>query len=500
MSTMIAPYQQTLKLVGDGPQPDKTAPSAQTPYIELPTYGVAPPDRKWLLDAIIAQLDAGQFQSAGPLADAMLRDGRIMAAFEQRNSAVFGKPVEIEPADDSAEAERARDEIAVLWDEMFPRSTMEELSQYGVLMGVGIAEKEWDTSVRPWKLKLRKAWHPRYYQWRWDLQCYTLITLDRGLICIPQSSTQWITYTPYGYQRGYLHGRIRALVDPWMGRGWDHDDWSHYNEIHGHPIRKAIVPQQATPAQEREFVRSIANMGSNTTVKTRQDKDGNKYDLELVEAMGDSWKSFEAKLALSKAEISEVLLGQSQSTDGQGGLGAQEKPGEGVRADISASDSAKICEAIRSQALREFCFYNYGNADLAPRPRYATEPPEDTAKATAADKNVADTLVSFKNADAPIDVRAYLEQRGYPLITPEQEAQMKAERKAEEAEQAALEMAQSTADRNWVEAGMMMPEEAVKRRFKGAGALGIDTESRERIVVAESAPKSKRARKPKDTP
>lgn len=495
---MIATYQQTLKLVGDANKPDVTPPTAQTPYIELPTYGMAPPDRKWLIDAIVAQLDAGQFQSAGPLADAMLRDGRITSAFEQRHAAVFGAPLEIEPADESEQAVSIRDEIQNAWAQMFPRSTLEELSQYAIMVGVGIAEKQWDTSVTPWKLKLKKVWHPRYYQWRWDLQCYTLITQDRGMIQIPSSSTQWLTYAPYGYERAYLHGRMRALVDPWLGRGWDHDDWSHYNEIHGHPIRKAIVPQQATPAQEKEYVNSIGKLGSNTTVKCRQDKNGNKYDLELVEAKGDSWKSFLAKLNLSKAEISEVLLGQSQSTDGQAGLGAQEKPGEGVRSDISSTDSYKLCEALLTQCLREYCLFNYGNADLAPIPRYVTEPPEDSSKEAARDKSVADALVAFNAAKAPVNVRMYLEERGYPLLTPEEEAAINAERKEEEAEQAALEMAQSTADRNYVEAGVLMPEEVIARRFKGKRAEGVDVELRTRMVEAEaSALKAKRQRKPK---
>jgi phage gp29-like protein len=382
------------------PAPDQQAgeasPNTTAPYLELPVYGAPPPDRKWQIDQIINELNVGQFSRAGLLGDSIMRDGRIMGAIEQRNAGLFGAPLEIEAADDSAQAGRVRDEIEENWEYMFPQDALEEMQTYAILQGIAIVEKVWDFSTRPWTFKIQ-PYHPQYYLWRWDQRAYNLLTLDRSLIVVPQKSTQFISYTPYGYRRAFLRGRLRSLVDPWMMRNWDKNDWAHWCEIHGKPIRKAIVPQLAVPAQEKEFVRAVANLGNNTTVKVRQDKDGNKYDVELLEAMSMGWKGFEAMIAWCDKEISNVLLGQSASTDGQGGLGAQEKPGDSVRCDIKASDSKKLCMTLREQALKDYCLWNYGNADLAPRVKYDVDPAEDQtavaqmhANQASADKTYVD--------------------------------------------------------------------------------------------------------------
>ena len=136
---------------------DTTPPNLLMPTVELPVYGVRPADRKWWIDSLISQLDNGQFQNAGRLGDGIKRDARIMAALEQRNSGLFSAPLELLPSrvglkpddKDSQQAIDVRDEIMAGWDRMFLRCELEELNQYGIIQGIGIAEKIWDTTKRP---------------------------------------------------------------------------------------------------------------------------------------------------------------------------------------------------------------------------------------------------------------------------------------------------------------------------------------------------------------
>jgi hypothetical protein len=430
-----------LDVSGTGVAPDDDSPpTSLVPTVELPVYGVRPVDRKWWIDQFMAEMDMGQFSNAGRLGDAMRRDGRYVGALEQRMAGLFGAPLELTPSrfglgeedDDNPKAVEIRDEIKQNWEKMFPRTELEELHFYGIMQGIGIAEKIWDTSTKPWTFKIKPR-HPQFYLWLWQTGNYHLITLNRTLVRVPERSTQFINYTPYGYNRAFLNGRIRSLVDAWMIRGWGKSDWPHYNEMYGKMIKKAIVPQQADAKQEKEFVAAISKMSNNTTIKVRQDADGNKYDVELLEAKSTGWKTFPELMAWADSEISNVLLGQSMSTDGVGGLGAQEKPGEAVRSDIKAADNAKLCEALYTQALREYCEFNYGNADLAPRPNYQVEPEEDESKAAATDLATGQALVAFQTSTAPINVRAYLEERGYPLLSEEEESAMKQEAADKEA-------------------------------------------------------------------
>ncbi len=140
-------------------------------------------------------------------------------------------------------------------------------------------------------------------------------------------------------------------------------------------------------------------------------------------------------MAWCDGEIAQALLGQTASMDSQGGLNSQENPGLGVRSDIAAADDAKLCETLYTQALREYCEYAYGDPDLAPRPKYQTQPPEDELKARQGDFAVSQALVNFATAKAPINVRQYLEELAYPLLTVEEEAKLKADAQAQEQEQ-----------------------------------------------------------------
>lgn len=450
-TTLVRSADSIIGAVNDGemgvtPPDDTTPPNQLLPTVELPVVGVRPPDRKWLLDNLISQLNNGQFQLSGLLGDGMKRDGRIVGAWEQRNAGLLGAPLELTPSQLDApkgpdgkpekgkysdQATAIRDEIEQQWEKMFPRAELEKMNDIGAMQGICIAEKLWNTSEKPWTFTIDVR-HPQFYLWLWNTGCYHLITYNRSLIRVPRRGAQFIVHTPYGYKNAFLDGRIRALVDPWMMSQWTQTDWARWCEVHGKPLLKAIVPMSATPAEEKEYVSRASKMNAETVIKVKQDKEGNRFDLELLEAASMGWKGFEAMLAWADRRKSEVICGQAASMDGQGGLNSQENPGSGVRDDIKAADNTKLCETLYTQALREYCEYNYGNPDLAPRPCYQVAPPDDEAEIAATDQKISQALVYFDQAKAPINVRKFLEERGYPLLTEEEEQAMKEEAEAKE--------------------------------------------------------------------
>ncbi len=195
MATIIHTADSSFGLVGQGmgvPVDDETPPNLIVPTVELPIVGVRPPDRKWWLDQFIAELNQGQFSNSGRLGDGIKRDARILGALEQRNAGLFGAPLELTPStfgevklpngktEPSELARKICDEIKAGWEKMFPRCELEKLNQYGVLQGIGIAEKLWDTSVKPWTFTIDVR-HPQFYLWLWNTGCYHLITPRRAV-------------------------------------------------------------------------------------------------------------------------------------------------------------------------------------------------------------------------------------------------------------------------------------------------------------------------------
>lgn len=381
MTKLLTPYGD----LGDDVDPE-LSPKRIIPAQELPVYGVKPADRKWMNDRILSELDNGQFLNSGIQGDAILRNARIRGAYEQRMAGVFAAPLEISaPEDGDDSTQKIADDVKKRWPQMFPRSALEELHRYGITQGIGIAEKVWDTTKKPWTFTL-KVYSPRYYLWVWSAQSYYLTTFN-GFIRIPKKSTQWVVYTPYGYERAYLFGNIRSLLDPYMFMSWNATDWANYNEVYGRPIRQAIVPQSANPGEEKKFVKDVSTMGAGSVVKSKQDKDGNAFKLELLEAKSMGWKTFPEALAWSRQEVAEVLLGQAQSMDGVGGLSSQEEPGKAVRADVRASDNEKLTECLKDQAVDDYVEFAYGDRTLAPTPNYLVEPKEDDAKKAKAESD-----------------------------------------------------------------------------------------------------------------
>ncbi len=349
------------------------APQQLAPYRELPVYGVPPPDRTWLLESVLRDLENGVFHGAALLADGMRRDARIVTCFEQCQSSVFGAERAI-----NGEAEEIVEKCDAYFPKLFTRSALEELDYHATMLGVGVAEMRWNTRETPWCFRT-KIWHPQYVQWRWDLEAYTLITADRGLIRLPrpgERSSRWFLYTPYGFERAFLYGRIRALVIPWLLRNWTYDDWGSFLEIHGHPMRQAIIPNQGDPKEEKEYVRSIANVGANTVIKSRQNANGDKYDLKIIEAMSRGECFAEAKAACEK-DIAGILVGQAMSIDGVGGLGSQENAGAPTRLDISQSRSQKLGETISDGPLRVWIYFNFGEQEEYPVVGWNVAPEEN---------------------------------------------------------------------------------------------------------------------------
>ena len=197
---------------------------------------------------------------------------------------------------------------------------------------------------------------------------------------------------------------------------WARRDWSHYSEAHGQPTRLAIVPQSADKNEKNSFVAKVDRAEAYTTVKLERDSDNKGFDVKLLEATANNHEGFEKLLRHCDIAIAVCINGQNMSTDGLGGLGAQEKAGEPVRVDIKRKD-ALIADVLREQALTWWCLFNYGQRELTPWPSWDVDPPDD-GKALADELNtLADALTKFKAAGAPIDVRAILEAHEVPMLS-----------------------------------------------------------------------------------
>lgn len=391
-------------------QPASAARPPRRVFIDVPVYTFTGWDSVPLVRQALSDLEFGNFRAASLLIDAMGRDDRVTGVMRNRIGSVLSSPVEFDPAEEDDElSETMREALEEDWSKMYDEAVFAEILDWGLKIGVCAVEIIWDmpTGGKRWTPKL-KAWHPQFLMWRWDTRSFWIITQDEQ-VEIKQGDPKWFLFTPFGVQRGWIRGLVRVLGTLWIMRQWALRDWGRYNEVHGMPVRKAIVPWEADEPLKERFGQELAALGSESVIKTPQREDGTGFDLELVEAKADTWETFEGSLDKVETCMAIAVLGQNLTTEagtgGSSGSLAQGKVHEGTRQDICDSDAEVISTQYRAQVLQWWAVYNFGEdaRDKCPWSRWDTEPEENLGELAKAFSDLAVALPNLTTAGSDLD-------------------------------------------------------------------------------------------------
>lgn len=348
-----------------------------------PVTSIAVWDNIRSIECIIDEADQGLLYNPAYLVERIMRDDRIYGAVMTRILGLLGRHLDFEPAKETAQGRNIAEELEDDWPKMFEHSGLVRLLTWGLLLGVGIAQVIQQRDR--WYLEV---WHP--HQLRWDpnrrvwiirgknMPETVLEELDDGGWVDPDG-VRWVLFTPYGIEDAPRHGLFNKLARLYLERQEALRDRSRYSEKHGNPMHLGIAPAASTADEVNSFAGSLGNIGSEPVVVARQGEPGNQWDVRLVEATGRSQDLFEQEIAQLDRAIATVILGQSQTTDGQAGLGSNAEAGEPVRLDIMRADKDALADCLRMQFLVPYCDFHYGNGEMAPYPCWNVDPPEDKA-------------------------------------------------------------------------------------------------------------------------
>jgi len=372
--------------------------------------------------AALDSLANGQFFEMGQLCDAYWGDDRISAILETRIDALSSFPIETaanETAKDSNLAKDIAQQVQREWPTWFSTPEVKRLHEWGLLLGFGIGELLWDTD-RPnyWTPRL-KTWDLRYCYWRWDTRSFWLITLD-GQVEVRPGDGHWIVYAPHGYTRPWMHGLGRAAALPFMTRTWTSRDWARWCEVHGLPIKLAIVPWEADPAAREAFINDLCYIGNEAVLRAEQEsgQEGRRYDLKLVEAASQSWQGFQRLLERCDDNLSIRFLGQTLTTQmGKSGSYAAANVHDRIRMDRVESDAQGLGQCLSEQGVKPWAIYNFPDgATLAPSTTWSTKPPEDRASTAKTLNDLGDALNKLRKAGLNVDLEKMATQFRLPLV------------------------------------------------------------------------------------
>ena len=352
-------------------------------YRDIPIVTMATDWRVKQVQYALAALMTGVFDAPGQLWDAILGDDRVQATFGSRNAGVFGREVRFRPANDSAAARECLDVWVECWPQFGTVAALTEINSTEIGMGFGPAQIVWDASGKYRRPELR-PWHPRYTYYHWPLNKYAAITQD-GVYAMLPGYGKWLLHTPRGYRRAWVRGAIRAIAEPWLIRHFAIRDWARFSEVHGMPIRKAIVPAASGQPDRDRYQQQLSHLGAETTIMVSRGVDGLglNYDLELVEAKDNAWESFPGLRNHCDMSIVLAIMSQNLTTEVSGGSFAASSTSMDVLNNVWANDNSGWRDTIRRDVAAPFAFLNFGDAALAPWTDWDVTPRQDF-KANAA--------------------------------------------------------------------------------------------------------------------
>lgn len=359
----------------------------------------------------------GDFHRSALLCDALRGDDRIKSDLRTRVYAVTGLPFRIEPSPDGDQrrAKAVRDELARAWSRLFPASLIRSLLRWGILEGLGYGPVSWHAEGGRWWPQL-DVWHPQHIRWHETQRVYQAQSTDGLLDVIPGDGT-WLRYEPEG-ARGWMDASVRGLAIPFLLRGLSRRDWARFGEKHSLPITGAVVPEGADTEDKDDFFDDLRNLASEGIVMLPRDKDGKGFSVEMIEPKNfTAWQGFEHVLLHCDVSIAVELLGQaSNATDG--GSFAKAVALGALRQDILEAD-VSIADCLYADILRPWAHFNFGDADLAPRPIWDATPPEDLKRRAEVQSTAGDAFESWdaaaRSQGFEVDFEAYARAFGVPV-------------------------------------------------------------------------------------
>jgi phage gp29-like protein len=380
----------------------------------------------WTVSQVRATLlehEEGSFASSALLWEAMGRDDRVEAVMETLTDGFVSLPFEvlISEEGDGRQRRAARDWFETAWPKISPEASY--IEALGWLVGIGVAYGTIEYPDGLGGVPRRTVWHPQFLRWDPYRRGYYAQTENLGEVRVEAGDGKWWLLERRG-SRSWMHGAVRSLAIPWLIRGFDWRDWARHNEAHGMPIRKAIVPEEASDPEKADFFASLRRLAQETTIMLPREQVGTAargWDLELLELTEDGSRGFERLMSAVNTAIAVRILGQNLTTDAQGGgsyaLGKVSAGGTSDRLQALAKvfetgDRAGISEPIAEA--------RWGSREVAPWARFNGTPAADhQAEATAyvgLGKAIESLDAGLGRSGLQLDARVLAERFGLPVI------------------------------------------------------------------------------------
>jgi len=366
-------------------------------------------------DALIEHAE-GIFQASALLMDVMNEDDQLPQSLERRVQAVASAEFELRPVveryiEDGRNRERplpasdaAADWADDRWYDWCSEEQQAELLRSYHQLGVAVGTIDWTTEAGEWRPAVR-ALPMEFCYWDDTRQRY-MYSAQQGLMEVTPGDGKWLLLEQG--PRGYRRGTIRGMALLWLAKQLTFRDWNRYNERHGLPIIKAMVPVVAEQDAKDDMWEQLQSLGSETVAELPQgfgQDDQLGFGLELLEAKAQTYDTFRLHLERLDRKIIIAYQGSNLGTEvtGQGSRAAAVSH-DSVSERLAGYDARRISTSYRWQLLWPALSINLGTPkQMTPWTHWVTEAGEDLQADATALSTLADAISKIQSAGYDIN-------------------------------------------------------------------------------------------------
>jgi phage gp29-like protein len=322
-------------------------------------------------------------------------DAHVRTVIAKRKRAVIAREWVVNEADESDEAKRAaklvRSHISKI---SFDKVTSGFLD--AVIKGFAVGEVMWcvddeDGSIRPYEIRLRKQQRFAFVEGTDGLEL-RLLTLAEPFKGIALPDKKFIRFThdsryenPYGFALG------NSLFWPVFFKRKGITFWLVFCDKYGSPTSVGRYPASASQEERRTLKEALEAMANDSGIILPEG-----MDVTLLEAARSGIDTYETLVRYMDEQISEVVLGETGTTNqsGQGGNNARDKIGNEIRLETAKADADALCEVLNETLVKWIIDLNMPGAPY-PQVWRNFEQPEDLSLKADRDVKLGQSGVKF---------------------------------------------------------------------------------------------------------
>ena len=325
---------------------------------EIPLFGGVVPNP----DKVIATRGHGKSLD---LYDELESDAHVKAVISKRKRVVIAREWMVNEADNSDEAVRAAELVRNCITAInFDKVTENFLD--ALMKGYAVGEIMWEDDselgiIRPAEIRSRK---PQRFVFRLTDNGFEtrLVTMNSPFDGIALPERKFIVFT-YGkkYENPYGTGLGNSVFWPVYFKRKGITFWLTFCDKFGSPTAVGKYPINATQNERETLCEALRCITNDYGIALSEG-----MEVSLLEAAKSSTDTYEKLARYMDEQISEVVLGETGTTNqsGSGGSNARDQVGNEIRLETAKADADALCECLNETLVRWIIDLNMPGAPL----------------------------------------------------------------------------------------------------------------------------------------